>query len=171
MKKMCGVVWCYTGPLEKAEEVFAPIRQFGPPALDFVGPLPHPALQSMFDALYPHGLQWYWRADWVNELSEEAIALHVKYGSQLPTMHSTMHLYPISGAPQRVGKNDTAFSYRDANWGMVIVGVDPDPANNERNDRLGEGVFGSAASLLRRRRVHQHDHGRGPGAGQSGVSG
>jgi hypothetical protein len=127
MKQMCGVVWCYTGPLERAEEVFRPIRQFGPPALDFVGPLPHPALQSMFDPLYPRGLQWYWRADWVKELSEEAIALHIKYGAQLPTMHSTMHLYPINGAPQRVGKNDTAFSYRDANWGMVIVGVDPRP--------------------------------------------
>jgi hypothetical protein len=77
-------------------------------------------------------LQWYWRADWVKEISEEAIAEHVKYGSQLPTMHSTMHLYPISGAPHHVGQNDTAFSYRDANWGMVIVGVDPDPANNEK---------------------------------------
>jgi FAD/FMN-containing dehydrogenase len=132
MKKMCGVVWCYTGPLEKAEEVFAPIRRFGPPALDFVGPLPHPALQGMFDALFPPGLQWYWRADWVKELGEEAIAQHVKYAAQLPTWQSTMHLYPITGAPKRVGKNDTAFSYRDANWGMVIVGVDPDPANNEK---------------------------------------
>jgi FAD/FMN-containing dehydrogenase len=46
-------------------------------------------------------------------------------------MHSTMHLYPISGAPQRVGKNGMAFSYRDANWGMVIAAIDPDPANNE----------------------------------------
>ena len=132
LKKMCGVVWCYTGPLENAEAVFAPFDSFGPPALDFVGPLPHPALQSMFDPLYPHGLQWYWRADWINELSEEAIAEHIKYGSQLPTLQSTMHLYPISGAPQRVGKNDTAFSYRDANWGMVIAAIDPDPTNNER---------------------------------------
>jgi FAD/FMN-containing dehydrogenase len=132
MKKMCGVVWCYTGPLDQAEEVFRPIRQFGPPVVDFVGPLPHPVLQSMFDALFPPGMQWYWRADWVKELSEEAIAQHVKYGPQLPTWQSTMHLYPISGAPKRVGKNDTAFSYRDANWGMVIVGVDPDPANNEK---------------------------------------
>lgn len=132
LKNMCGVVWCYTGPLEKADQVFAPIRSFGPPALDFVGALPHPALQTMFDGLYPPGLQWYWRADWVKELSEDAIAEHVKHGSQLPTMFSTMHLYPISGAPQHVGKNDTAFSYRDANWGMVIVGVDSDPANNER---------------------------------------
>ncbi|MBA3868898.1 MAG: FAD-binding oxidoreductase [Anaerolineae bacterium] len=131
-KKMCGIVWCYTGPLDKAAEVFAPIRKFGPPALDFVGPIPYPALQGMFDPIYPKGLQWYWRADWVKEISEEAIAEHVKYGSQLPTMHSTMHLYPISGAPHHVGQNDTAFSYRDANWGMVIVGVDPDPANNEK---------------------------------------
>jgi FAD/FMN-containing dehydrogenase len=132
LKKMCGIVWCYTGPLDKAEEVFAPIRKFGPPALDFVGPLPHPALQSMFDPIYPKGMQWYWRADWVKEISEEAIAEHVKFGAQLPTMHSTMHLYPISGAPHRVGQKDTAFSYRDANWGMVIVGVDPDPANNDK---------------------------------------
>lgn len=132
LKKMCGVVWCYTGSLDNADEVFQPIRQqFGSPALDFVGPIPQPALQSMFDALYPPGHQWYWRADWVKELSEEAIAIHMKYAPKLPTPQSTMHLYPISGAPQRVGKHDTAFSYRDANWGMVIVGVDPDPANNE----------------------------------------
>ncbi|MCA0458788.1 MAG: FAD-binding oxidoreductase [Chloroflexi bacterium] len=131
-KQMCGVVWCYAGPLEKAEEVFAPIRSFGPPALDFVGPLPQPALQAMFDGLYPPGLQWYWRADWIKDLSEEAIAEHVKHGSQIPTLQSTMHLYPISGAPQRVGKNDTAFSYRDANWGMVIAGVDSDPAHKEQ---------------------------------------
>ncbi|MEO8612670.1 MAG: FAD-binding oxidoreductase [Chloroflexota bacterium] len=133
LNKMCGVVWCYTGPLDKAEEVFKPIRsKFGGPALDFVGPIPHPALQGMFDPIYPPGLQWYWRADWVKEISDEAIAVHVKYGALLPSMHSTMHLYPISGAPHHVGKNDTAFSYRDANWGEVIVGVDPDPANNEK---------------------------------------
>ena len=133
LKKMCGIAWCYTGPLDKAEEVFQPIRnQFGPPALDFVGPIPQPALQSMFDPFYPPGHQWYWRADWVTEISEEAIAIHQKYSAELPTPQSTMHLYPISGAPQRVGKNDTAFSYRDANWGMVMVGVDPDPSNNDK---------------------------------------
>jgi FAD binding domain/Berberine and berberine like len=131
MKKMCGVVWCYTGDLANATDVFTPIRAFGPPALDFVGPIPHPALQGMFDGLYPPGLQWYWRADFVNELSETAINLHVKYGSQLPSMHSTMHLYPVTGAAQRVGSGETAFSYRDTRWAEVIVGVDPDPANND----------------------------------------
>ena len=132
LKKMCAIVWCYTGPQEQAEERFASIRAFGTPVIDFAGPIPWPALQSLFDALYPPGMQWYWKADFFNELSDQAIALHAKYGEELPTMFSTMHLYPINGAVHRVGKNDTAFSFRDANFSEVMVGVDPDPANNER---------------------------------------
>jgi FAD/FMN-containing dehydrogenase len=132
LKKMCAIVWCYTGPLEEAEKVFQPVRTKFPPALDLVGPLPHPALQGMFDPIYPPGLQWYWKADFVNELSDEAIALHVKHGSELPTMWSTMHLYPINGAAHRVGNDDTAWSYRDSTWAEVIVGVDPDPKNKNR---------------------------------------
>jgi FAD/FMN-containing dehydrogenase len=132
LKKMCGIVWAYSGSLTKAEETFKPIRAFKRAALDLVGPLPQPALQSMFDALYPPGLQWYWRADFVNELSDEAIAQHIRFGNALPSMHSTMHLYPINGAASRVAKNDTAWNYRDATWAQVMVGVDPDPANNEK---------------------------------------
>src|SRR6476646_9292306 len=132
MKKMCGVVWAYTGPQTKAEETFKPIRAFKKPALDFVGPLPQPALQGMFDPIYPPGLQWYWRADFVNEISDEAISQHVRFGETLPTMHSTMHMYPINGAAARVDKNDTAWNYRDAMWAQVIVGVDPDPANKDK---------------------------------------
>jgi len=132
MKKMCAVVWCYTGPLDQAEERFKPIRAFGPPAVDFAGPIPFPALQSMFDALYPAGLQWYWKADFFRELNDQAIDLHVKYGAQLPTMHSTMHIYPINGAAHKVGTADTAFSFRDVNFAQVIVGVHPDSSQNAR---------------------------------------
>ncbi|MGH2389033.1 MAG: FAD-binding oxidoreductase [Chloroflexota bacterium] len=132
LTKMCAVVWCYTGPLDQAEEAFKAIRAFGPPAVDFAGPIPWPVLQGMFDALFPAGLQWYWKADFFKDLSDAAIDLHAKYGAQLPTMHSTMHIYPINGAAHRAGRNDTAFNFRDANFSEVIVGVDPDPANNER---------------------------------------
>lgn len=132
LKKMCGVVWAYTGAQTKAEETFKPIRAFKKPALDFVGPMPQPALQTMFDALYPPGLQWYWRADFVNEINDEAIAQHLRFGNAPPSMHSTMHLYPINGAASRVSKNDTAWNYRDAIWAQVMVGVDPDPANNDK---------------------------------------
>ena len=132
LKKMCGIVWCYTGPIKQAEKVFKPIRAFKTPALDLVGPIPHPALQSMFDPLYPPGLQWYWKADFFRDLSDKAIAIHVDHGSILPTMHSTMHLYPIDGAAAKVKPSATAWAYRDALWAGVIVGVDPDPANKDR---------------------------------------
>jgi FAD/FMN-containing dehydrogenase len=131
-KTMSGVVWCYAGPLEEAEGAFRSIRQFGPPALDLVGPMPLPTLNSLFDPLVPPGLQQYWTGDFVNELSDEAIALHVRYGEKTPTMLSTTLFFPIDGAVHRLGKNDTAWSYRDATWSATINGVDPDPANNER---------------------------------------
>ena len=131
-KNMCGVVWCYTGPLAMAEETFAPIRaRFGAPALDWVGPIPHPALQSMFDAVYPPGDQWYWKADFVKELSDEAIAEHIRHGTDLPTLQSTMHLYPIDGAASRVPEDATPWAYRDAHWAEVIVGVSHDPKDRD----------------------------------------
>lgn len=132
LKKMCAIIWTYTGPPEKAEEVFKPIRNFKKPALDLAGPLPHPMLQGMFDALYGPGLQWYWKADFVNELSDEAIKKHIKFAGTLPTPSSTMHLYPVNGAASRVNKKDTAWNFRDATWSMVIIGIDPDPANKEK---------------------------------------
>ena len=131
LKKMCGVVWCYTGDLDKAEEVFKPIRSIKTPALDFVGPMPVPTLQTLFDGLYPPGLLWYWKADFVKDLPEEAIDIHVKYGMNLPTPLSSMHMYPVNGFASTIDKNETAWNYRDANYAVVIVGIDPDPANKE----------------------------------------
>lgn len=131
-KNMCGVMWAATGPAKRAAKAMKSLREFGKPALDLVGEMPWPALQSMFDPLFPAGLQWYWRADFFNEFGEDAIARHVQHGSKLPTSLSTMHLYPINGAVHRVGKRDTAFAGRDAMFSGVIVGVDPDPANKEK---------------------------------------
>ena len=132
LKKMCGVVWCYTGDMDEAEEVFKPIRAFKTPALDFAGPIPVPALQTLFDGLYPPGLLWYWKADYVKDLPEAAIDVHVKYGNELPTPLSSMHMYPVNGAASRVGKNETAWNYRDANYAVVIVGIDPDQSNKDK---------------------------------------
>jgi hypothetical protein len=95
----------------------------------------------MFDGLYPPGLQWYWNADFFTELSDEVIEMHVENCARLPTVHSTMHLYPINGAAHRVGKNDTAWSFREANFAQVIVGVDPDPANNEQMIRWSKAYW------------------------------
>lgn len=132
LKKMCAIIWCYLGPMDQAEKRFEPIRAFGKCAIDLAGPVPFPMLQSLFDALYPPGLQWYWKADFFREISDEAIALHVQHAAKLPTMLSSMHLYPINGATHRLSTRDTAFSFRDANFAEVIIAVDPDPANNSR---------------------------------------
>ena len=131
LQKMCAIVWCANCEPDRATELLAPVRDLQP-ALDGVMELPFPVLQSVFDALYPKGQQWYWRADFVDELTDEAIEIHLEHAAQLPTPQSTMHLYPIDGAAHRVRNGDTAFSYRDARYGQVIVGVDPDPANNDR---------------------------------------
>jgi FAD/FMN-containing dehydrogenase len=129
MKKMCGIVWCYPGSMEQANAILDPIRNYRPPAFEFFVPMPFPMLQGLFDPIYPPGLQWYWKADFFNELSDDAIAAHVEHGAKMPTWQSSMHIYPVNGAAHKVGSDETAWSYRDAEWSQVIVGVDPDAAN------------------------------------------
>lgn len=131
-RRVCGVVWCFTGEHERAPQLLEPMRSFGNPVFDHVGPVPFPMLQSLFDGLYPPGLQWYWKADFIRELPDEAIERHVEHGSKLPTMRSTTHFYPVDGATHRVAKDASAFSFRDATWAQVIVGVDADAANKDR---------------------------------------
>lgn len=127
-KKFCGIVWCYAGDSAKFEKIFKPVRDLNP-LFEHVGEMPYPAIQTMFDGLLPHGLQWYWRADFFKELGPEVRAQHLKFGSNIPTPLSQMHLYPISGAASRVGQEDTPWAYRDANYAGVIVGVDPNSKN------------------------------------------
>jgi len=141
MKKMCGIAWCCTGTMEESNQILQPLRDYRPPAVELFGPMPFPVLNGMFDPLYPPGLQWYWKADFVKELSDEAIAAHIEHGSKLPTWMSTMHLYPVNGAAHRVGNHETAWSYRDAVWSEVIVGVDADPANRELITNWARGYF------------------------------
>lgn len=129
---VCGVAWCYTGPAEKREQVFKPIREFSSPVLDFVGDIPMPALNGMFDGLYPPGMQWYWKSVYLKELSDAAIQTAVRYGSAVPTLHSTTHFYPIDGKVHEVGADETAWANRDARWVQVIVGVDPNPDNADK---------------------------------------
>lgn len=127
-KKFCGIVWCYTGNPEEFTELFKPVLDLNP-VFAHVGEMPYPSLQSMFDGLLPPGLQWYWRADFFNELGSEVRAQHLKFGSTIPTPLSQMHLYPLSGAASRVGSTDTPWAYRDAKYAGVYIGVDPNAKN------------------------------------------
>jgi hypothetical protein len=142
LRKVCGVVWCYLGSEEEATRAMAPLLDAVPaPLMHGVQAMPHAALQGAFDGLYPAGEQWFWRADFVNEVPDEAVREHARFGAATPTMKSTMHLYPIDGAANDVGSSDTAFSYRDATWACVYAGVDPDPAEAENVRRWSIDYF------------------------------
>jgi FAD/FMN-containing dehydrogenase len=125
-RRVAAIVWCYTGTVEESEAVFEPTRAIGDPLLYGVQPMPLPALQSAFDPLFPPGLDWHWRADFVTTIPDEAVDVHVRFGSAAPSEQATMHLYSIDGAVHDVDAADTAFSYRDVNWVMVVVAMDED---------------------------------------------
>lgn len=127
LRKTAAIVLTQAG--EEESDALREARSFGTPLLDGVGPMPVPVWNTAFDGVYPPGDQWYWRGEFVEELSDDAIDVHLRFHESVPTWKSTMHLYSIDGAASRVDNGETAWGYRHAKWGQVIAGVDPDPAN------------------------------------------
>ena len=132
-KPFIAIVACWAGPAEQGEQAMEPMRKVAPRVAEMVAPMPYPALNSMFDPLLPPGLQHYWKASFATELTDGAIAAHMEHGPLVPVVNSTVHLYPINGAAQRVAPDATAFAYRDAKFATVIAGMWPEPADNEKN--------------------------------------
>jgi FAD/FMN-containing dehydrogenase len=140
-------VSCWAGPIDEGELNLKSLRDVAPIVAEHVGPMPYPALNAAFDALVPPGLQHYWKANFVKDLSDEAIAAHLEYGPKVPVVNSTVHIYPINGAAHRVAPDATAFAYRDANFATVIAGMWPDPAQNERNIAWVRDYYDATAPL------------------------
>ena len=140
-----AMVACWAGPLEEGERALRPFHDVAPVVAEHVGPMPYPALNSAFDPLLPPGLQHYWKASFVTELTDEAIAAHAVHGPGVPAVNSTMHIYPINGAAHRTAPDATAFAYRDANFATVIAGVWPDPGRNEANIEWVRGYYEAIA--------------------------
>jgi FAD/FMN-containing dehydrogenase len=138
-------VSCWAGPLEEGEKALQPIRDVAPRVAEGIGPMPYPALNSAFDALVPPGLQHYWKANYVKELTPESIAAHMEHGPRVPVVNSTMHIYPINGACHRVPPDATAFGHRDANFATVIAGMWPDPTQNADNTRWVRDYYDATA--------------------------
>src|SRR6516165_2558372 len=127
-RRACAVISSYSGPVEEGEKVMARLLKSVPASIfNWMGAMPFPAMQALFDPFFPKGLQWYWKGDFVKSLPDEAIDTHIAQAAVAPSDLSLMHLYPIDGAVQRVLKDATAWNTRDTQFSMVIVGVDPDP--------------------------------------------
>jgi FAD/FMN-containing dehydrogenase len=132
---MTTIMVCYNGPAEQGEQILRPLREAAPALVDLVGPMPVPVVNTMFDPIYSAGLHHYWKADYIPRLTDGMIPIHAKHGPNVPSLQSTMHLYPQTGAIQRVDKSATAYSYRDVEYVHNIVAIDADPANMPRNMR------------------------------------
>jgi UDP-N-acetylenolpyruvoylglucosamine reductase len=140
-------VGCWAGPIEQGEAALQPLHDVAPVVAEHVGPMPYPALNSAFDGLVPPGLQHYWKANFVRELTDDAITAHLEHGPRVPVVNSTVHIYPINGACHRVGSDETAFAYRDANFATVLAGMWPDPADNEANIGWVRNYYEATAPL------------------------
>src|ERR1700726_936685 len=141
-KGACAIIACYNGPAENGQGVRARLLgELPPPLFNWMGEMPYPAIQSMFDPFFPKGLQWYWRGDFVKELTDEAIDAHIAQARNAPSALSLMHLYPIDGAVHRVGSSDTAWNTRAATWSMVIAGIDSNPQKAGEITRWTKGYW------------------------------
>ncbi len=145
---MLAFIACWAGAIEDGERALEPIHDWAPVVAEHVGAMPYPALNSAFDALYPPGgLQHYWKANFVKELTDDALEAHLEHGPKVPVVNSTVHIYPINGACTRVASDATAFAYRDATFATVIAGMWPDPADNDANIEWVRDYYDATAPL------------------------
>lgn len=128
-----GCVVCYAGDLAEGEEVLRPLREFGPPPLDLLGPMPYTAVQDLITEANPHGRRNYWSADFLDELSDEAIDTFVEHATNPVSPFSQMLVIPGGGAIARVPEDATAFGARTAPFNTHFLSMWESEADDEKN--------------------------------------
>jgi FAD/FMN-containing dehydrogenase len=141
-KRACALIACFAGPEAEGKKALAPlIDKLPAPFFNWMGTMPFPALQGMFDVFFPKGLQWYWKGDFVTELSDAAIDVCIAHSAEAPSELCLVHFYPLDGAARRVGGTATAWGARHATWSMVIAAIDGKPQQAEALKRWGRGYW------------------------------
>ena len=141
-KRACAIIGAFNGTAAQGARAMEPLlSQLPPPLFNWMGPMPFPAINSLFDPFFPKGLQWYWKGDYVTSLPDEAIKIHIAQSGSPASDFCLMHLYPINGAVHRVAKDATAWQARDASFNMVIAAIDPDPKNAEKLKAWGRAYW------------------------------
>lgn len=140
--RACAVISSFNGSEENGKKALAPLLdQLPAPFFNWMSVMPFPAMQGLFDPFFPKGLQWYWKGDYVKELSDEAIDTYVAESAKAPSELCLMHLYPIDGAVRRVGKDETPWGAREATWSMVIAAIDSNPQQAGALTRWGRAYW------------------------------
>jgi hypothetical protein len=141
-KRACAIISSFNGSEDDGKKALAPLLdKLPPPLFNWMGVMPFPAMQGLFDPFFPKGLQWYWKGDFVKDLPDEAIETYIAESAKAPSELSLVHFYPIDGAVHRVREDETAWGARDATWSMVIAGIDPDPQQAGPLTRWGRAYW------------------------------
>ena len=143
----CAFIVQWSGPADEGAWAMKPFRDVAPVVAEMTAPMPYPALNAAFDALFPKGIRSYWKGSFVTSLTDEAIEAHVAHGPTVPEVSATMHLYPINGACHDVGPGDTAFAYRHANFATVILCAWQDPAVDGERIKWVRDYYDATAPL------------------------
>lgn len=141
---LVGIVVVYAGEQGEGARLLEPLRKFGPPVADLIQPMPYCAAQSMLDAAVPIGDRYYWKSNFVNELSPALVNVLSAGASAMPSPLSVILLFEVKGAIQRVAKEAMAFDHRDANFELSIIARWTDPAADEANIQWTREVWKAA---------------------------
>jgi FAD/FMN-containing dehydrogenase len=122
---MIALAFCYTGPSDEGEQAISPLRNFAKPSIDLAGPIPYTALQTMFDATAPTGIHSYWKTEYLNDLSDDAIDIMVEHATKMQSLSpfSAIHLHHWGGAVMRQDSDAMAFAHRNTRYVLNVVGL------------------------------------------------
>ncbi len=136
---------CHSGPIDAGEQVLRPLRTFGTPMVDQIQAMPYTAVQSIVENFNPRGLRNYWKTMYLENLTDDAIAVMTELYSRVPAPMSHLVVYTLGGAVSRVPADRTAVAYRDARHVVIAVGMWENPAD----DAVNTGWVREVADALR----------------------
>ncbi len=139
-ERVVAIAVCYNGPVEEGERELKPLREFGTPLADVIGPMSYAQVQGMFDEGFPPGLQNYWKSNFLRGLDDKAIEIIVDHVRNAPSPSSAVAIEQLGGAVSRVGMDDTAFNHRGARYSLLIVGMWPDSSAKDENVNWVRGL-------------------------------
>ncbi len=136
-KPVTVVLTCWSGPPAEDDGVRSRLSRVGKVIGQYVGRMPYPAINTLFDELLPPGLYHYWKGCFAEEITEGAIDVHLEYGATIPCVQTATLIFPINGACHRVASHETAFAYRNVNFATGLGPSWPNPEQSAANIAWG----------------------------------
>jgi FAD/FMN-containing dehydrogenase len=141
--KIAAVGMCHCGDLADGERAAAAIRSAATPLVDMLGPLPYPVQNTLLDPGFPKGARNYWKSAYFKEITADTVALMAERFAQTPSTMTGMVIEHFHGAVSRVPATATAFPHREPGYNLVILGVWPDPKDDDANIAWVRGSYGA----------------------------